>query len=117
MIVERKELKKYTIGEAMEICGKADSVCWIHGKHHDYPNADYMERCPFYDASSDDEPCIISRGHEPADWDVQIKPLDEYTIKELVTKCYRHKADCNKLCMFAPVCKELRVKAPANWDI
>ncbi len=117
MTVERKELKDYTISEAMEICSRADDTCWLHSKNPDYPNADCMERCPFYEADRTGDGCKLMRGSEPVDWNVQRKPLGEYTINEWTRKCFQNATDCNKNCMFGPVCGELRIKEPAHWDI
>lgn len=117
MIAERKELKDYKIGEAMEICSRADTSCWLHGKNPDYPNADYMERCPFYEAGRAGGECKLRLDSEPADWNVQRKPLGEYTINEWIRGCFKNNADCNRDCIFGPACKELRIKNPAHWDI
>lgn len=116
-MIERKELKDYKIGEAMEICNAADSSCWMHIKDSEYPNIDCMERCPFYETSRTGGECKLKSDSEPVNWNVQRKPIGEYTINEWIRRCYENKADCNRDCMFGPVCKETRIKAPAYWEV
>ena len=114
-----KDLKDYTIGAAIEICSEADNLCWLHRKHPDYPGADHMERCPFYNvhARSGKESCRINNTHEPAYWDVQAKPIGEYTLNEIQKKCYIRTRPCDTDCQFKAVCEKMGLTAPSEWDI
>lgn len=112
-----KELKDYTIGEAMLICESADDMCWIHKKNADYSNADCMERCLFYDANLKNiDGCRMRQLEVPAYWNVKIKPLGEYTINELITRCYSREGQCEG-CFLKPLCEVMDKEKPGNWNI
>lgn len=112
-----KKLRDYTIGEAMLICEAADDICWIHKKRPDDPSDSYMERCPFYTAGSDDEDiCRIQQLREPAYWDVQAKPIAQYTVNEMITRCYGRNGNCEG-CFLSPLCDVMDREKPLSWDI
>lgn len=112
-----KELKDYTIGEVMLICESADNMCWIHKKNADYPNADCMERCLFYDASNEENtPCKIGCYEIPAYWDILNKSLGEYTANELMKRCHNRDKQC-KGCFLKPLCDAAKEGKPGNWNI
>lgn len=110
-----KELKDYTIGEIMLMCQEATAECYIMKKHPDYPTTIVQEKCPMHRTAG--RGCLLLSAEVPGEWDIPVKPLGEYSLKDMRGHCANMEKPCKYKCIFGDICRDIMEKAPEDWEI